>query len=257
MNQRPYLSVVVPAYNEARSIGATLAAMRSFLDQQAYTYEVIVAADGDDDTPQVVEALMQHWPHLHLSAERGRHGKGHGVRRGMRAATGQVVGFVDADNKTPIDELPRLLPWLTEGFEIVIGSRALAESRIEVRQPLYRQLGSRVFALGMRLIVGLPQIHDTQCGFKFFTRHAATEIFGRTRIDGYMCDVEILWLAQKLGYPVKEVGIRWRDDGDSRLDLVRGNARNLAELLRIRFQSVPPASSYESARRTATGERLS
>jgi len=254
LNQRPYLSVVVPAYNEARSIGATLASIREYLDQQAYTYEVIVAADGDDDTPLVVEALMLHWPNLHLSAERGRHGKGHGVRRGMRAATGQVVGFVDADNKTPIDELTRLLPWLTEEFEIVIGSRALAESRIEVRQPLYRQLGSRVFALGMRLIVGLPQIHDTQCGFKFFTRHAATEIFGRTRIDGYMCDVEILWLAQKLGYPVKEVGIRWRDDGDSRLDLVRGNARNLAELLRIRFSSVPARSSYESVARAAIGE---
>jgi dolichyl-phosphate beta-glucosyltransferase len=163
----------------------------------------------------------------------------------MRLARGEIVGFVDADNKTPIDELTRLLPWLTHGFEIVIGSRALVESRIEVAQPTYRQLGSRVFAFGMRAIVGLPHIRDTQCGFKFFSSRAAADIFGRARIDGYMCDVEILWLAQKLGYPVKEVGIRWRDDGDSRLELVRGNARNLADLLRIRFQSIPAESSYE------------
>jgi dolichyl-phosphate beta-glucosyltransferase len=254
LNQRAYLSVVVPAYNEARSIGATLASIRSFLDRQGYAYEVIVAVDGDDDTPQVVEGLQPHWPQLQLTAERGRHGKGQGVRRGMRLASGQIVGFVDADNKTPIDELTRLLPWLTQGFDIVIGSRALAESRIEVRQPMYRQLGSRVFAFGMRAIVGLPHIHDTQCGFKFFSNRAAVEIFGRARIDGYMCDVEILWLAQKLGYPVKEVGIRWRDDGDSRLDLVRGNARNLIELLRIRFQSVPATSIYEPATRPAIGD---
>ncbi|MBV9169073.1 MAG: hypothetical protein JOZ81_03170 [Chloroflexi bacterium] len=87
----------------------------------------------------------------------------------------------------------------------------------------------------MHALVGLRHIHDTQCGFKFFTRTAAIDIFSRTRIDGYMCDVEILWLAERLGYQVKEVGIRWRDDGDSRLKMVSGNLRNMQELLRIRF----------------------
>jgi dolichyl-phosphate beta-glucosyltransferase len=255
MPDAPYLSIVVPAFNEARSIGATLAAMRAFLDAQSYSYQVIVAADGDDTTPDVVAALRCDWPELALSAERGRHGKGYGVRRGMRLATGQIQGFVDADDKTPIVDLDRLLPWFGQGYDVVIGSRALSDSRVEVPQPVYRQVGSRVFAFGMHTIVGLRHIHDTQCGFKFFSCAAATDIFRRTRIDGYMCDVEILSLAQRLGYQVKEVGVRWRDDGDSRLELVRGNARNLAELLRIRFRSDAVERSPETSPAVATGPR--
>ncbi|MBV9358253.1 MAG: glycosyltransferase family 2 protein [Chloroflexi bacterium] len=255
MPDAPYLSIVMPAFNEARSIGATLAAMRAFLDAQSYPYQVIVAADGDDATPDVVEALRNSWPQLALSAERGRHGKGYGVRRGMRLATGQIQGFVDADDKTPIADVDRLLPWFGRGYDVVIGSRALPDSRVEVPQPAYRQVGSRVFAFGMHTIVGLRHIHDTQCGFKFFSRAAAIDIFRRTRIDGYMCDVEILSLAQRLGYPVKEVGVRWRDDGDSRLELVRGNARNLTELLRIRFRSGAPRRSPETCPAVATSQQ--
>ncbi len=255
MPDAPYLSIVVPAFNEARSIGATLAAMRAFLDAQPYRYQVVVAADGDDATPDVVDGLRKTWSELALSAERGRHGKGYGVRRGMRLATGQIQGFVDADDKTPIADLDRLLPWFGRGYDVVIGSRALSDSRVEVPQPAYRQVGSRVFAFGMHTIVGLHHIHDTQCGFKFFTRAAATDIFRRTRIDGYMCDVEILSLAQRLGYQVKEVGVRWRDDGDSRLELVRGNARNLAELLRIRFRSGALQRSPETSPAVVTSQQ--
>jgi dolichyl-phosphate beta-glucosyltransferase len=231
----PYLSVIVPAYNEAGSISSTLQAMRAYLDAQGYAYEVIVAADGDDATPEIVQSMLAGWPMLQLSAERGRHGKGHGLRRGFARARGEIVGFLDADYKTPIDELDRLLPWLSRGYDIAAGSRALAESTIQRYQPWVRRLGSRGFAICMHLIVGLHNIRDTQCGFKFFTRRAALDIFPRTQIDGYMCDVELLWLADQLGYRVREVGISWRDDGDSRLELVRGNLRNAGELLRIRF----------------------
>jgi dolichyl-phosphate beta-glucosyltransferase len=235
VRRRPYLSVILPAYNEAGSIRRTLGAVRTFLDDQGYHYQVIVAADGDDATPDIVREMAREWPNLHLSAERGRHGKGHGLRRGMALTCGEIVGFLDADYKTPVDELTKLLPWLHEGYDLVIGSRALPDSRVEVRQPRYRQVGSRLFALGMHGIIGLHDIRDTQCGFKFFTRQAGLEIFGRTRIDGYMCDVEILWLARRLGFRVKEVGIRWRDDGDSRLQLVQGNLRNVLDLLRVRL----------------------
>src|SRR5262245_56053508 len=217
MSASVYLSVVLPAYNEAGSIRTTLAAMRSFLDRQDYSYEIIVAADGDDNTPEIVTELARDWPALKLTAEAGRHGKGHGLRRGMRMVTGEIVGFLDADYKTPIDEFERMLPWLRDGYDLVIGSRALADSKIEVYQPLYRQIGSRLFALAMHTLVGLWAIRDTQCGFKFSTRASADEIFARAKIDGYMCDVEILCIAERLGYSVKEIGIRWRDDGDSRL----------------------------------------
>ena len=236
MTSGVFLSVVLPAYNEAQRIPSTLAAMRTFLDRQEYTYEIIVAADGDDETPAIVTQIARDWPILKLTAQTGRHGKGHGLRRGMRLATGQIVGFIDADYKTPIDEIERFLPWFEAGYDLVAGSRALSDSKIEVYQPLYRQIGSRAFGLVMHALVGLHHIPDTQCGFKFFTRSCADEIFSRTRIDGYMCDIEILCLAEQLGFTTKQVGIRWRDDGDSRLSLIRGNVQNVLDLLRIRFR---------------------
>ncbi len=236
MSRSPYLSVVLPAYNEAGAIRRTLTAMRAFLDEQGYPYEVIVAADGDDATPDIVREVAMEWPNLHLSAERGRRGKGHGLRRGMALAGGEIVGFLDADYKTPIDELPKLLPWLHDGYDLVIGSRRQADSRVEIEQRWYRRAGSRAFALARRALLGLHDIRDSQCGFKFFTRPAALEIFRRARIDGYMCDVEILWLARRLGYRIKEVGIRWRDDRDSRSEHLQVELQNALELLRIRFQ---------------------
>lgn len=248
--RQPFLSIVLPAYNEAASIQRTLLAVRDYLDRQPYTYEVIVAADGDDATPDIVTALARDWPSLLLTAERGRHGKGKGLRRGISLASGEIVGFLDADYKTPIQEVEKVLPWLANGYHLVAGSRALVESEITRKQRKYRQIGSRVFAFGMHWIVGLHHIRDTQCGFKFFHREAARAIFARTRIDGYMCDVEILWIAQRLGYRVKEVGILWSDDGDSRLELVRGNFQNTVDLLRIRLERYDAAPAVLDLPRT-------
>ena len=114
------------------------------------------------------------------------------------------------------------MPFLREGCDVVIGSRAVGDSRIERRQPLYRRLGSRVFKWSMQAMVGLYGIGDTQCGFKFFRSAVARDLFTRQHIDGYMFDVEILRLAKKSGYRIEEVGVRWADDGDSRYDPVGG-----------------------------------
>lgn len=237
---RPHLSIVVPAYNEAKAIRRALSAMRSWLDARPWDYEVIVVADGDDGTGDIVREVATQWPQMQFSIEQERRGKGHALRRGMALAHGEIVGFLDGDYKTPIEEVEKLLPWLSRGFDVVVGSRALAESRIEIPARLHRRIGSRLFALGLRALIGLHHVRDTQCGFKFFDGVAAREIFDRVVIDGYMCDIEILWLAARLGFSVKEVGIVWRDDADSRLQLVRGNIRNFLELLRIRFGSYPP-----------------
>jgi dolichyl-phosphate beta-glucosyltransferase len=164
-----------------------------------------------------------------------RRGKGRGIREAVRIAQGQFVGFADADNKVPIDELDKVMPLLEQGCAVVIGSRALDRSLIERAQPLYRRLGSRVFAISMRLATGLRTISDTQCGFKFFQHDAAKEIFSHQKIDGYMFDVAILILARHFGMSIHEVPIRWRDDGDSRLDLVSGNLRNVRDIFRIRM----------------------
>src|SRR5439155_25875539 len=136
---RPYLSVVLPAYNEAGSIRGTLEAMRVFLDQQPYESQVIVAVDGEDETPTIVQDVARDWSAVVLTAEPGRHGKGHGLRGGVALARGEIIGFLDADYKTPIDEITKLLPWLDRGYDLVARSRALADSRIAVAQPLPRR----------------------------------------------------------------------------------------------------------------------
>src|SRR5262245_33292342 len=134
MSSGVYLSVVLPAYNEAGSIRSTLTEMRSYLDRQGYAYEVIVSSDGDDDTPAIVGEMARNGPALKLTAATGRHGKGYGLRRGMQLATGRIVGFMDADYKTPIEEVEKVLPWFELGYDLVAGSRGLVDSEIEVYQ---------------------------------------------------------------------------------------------------------------------------
>jgi dolichyl-phosphate beta-glucosyltransferase len=239
MPASPYLSLIVPAYNEARSIRATLAAVQVYLDKAGGNYEIIVAADGDDGTRERVAELAARDGRVSVLGSPERGGKGRGIRQGVARARGQVIGFADADYKTPIEEVEKLLPWLGRGYDVVIGSRTVTGSRIEVPQPFYRRIGSRAFGLAMHLTLGMWDIRDTQCGFKFFRRAAARDLFGRQRIDGYMFDVEVLYLAKRSGYRIKEVGVRWRDDGDSRLRLVAGNWRNMLDILRIRFGRYP------------------
>ena len=235
----PQFSVVVPAYNEVRSIAGTVQKIQAYFQAKGASYEIIVAADGNDGTRELVAEMAATDPRVSVigSAERG--GKGRGVRNGVAKATGQVIGFIDADYKTPIEELDKLLPFLEQGCEMVIGSRKVGESRIEKHQALYRRVGSWGFAVVRNMIVGLGDVRDTQCGFKFMQRHAAKTIFARQTIDGYMFDVEILFLARRAGYRIKEVGVRWQDDGDSRSNLVGGTWKHVRDLLRVRFARRP------------------
>ena len=243
----PELSIVVPAYNEVRRIAGTLASITAHLRARGLAYEVLVAADGTDGTREAAAAVAAADPRVSVFGQPGRGGKGRGVRLGVQRARGRLVGFVDADDKTPIEELDRLLPLLDQGWDVVIGSRGQADSRVERRQPWYRHVGSRGFRLLMHAATGLWQLSDTQCGFKFFRGEVARDLFARQVIDGYMFDVEILYLAARAGSRVREVGVRWRDDGDSRLDLVAGNWRNLRDVLGIRLRRYPPPAPPAAA----------
>lgn len=247
MSATLFLSIIVPAYNEVKSIGRTLDAMQAYLDQQPYSYEIIVAADGDDGTRELVGARAADDPRLIVigSAERG--GKGRGIRAGVQIARGQLVGFCDADYKTRIEELAKILPWFEQGYDVVFGSRALAESHIARKQPLYRQIGSWAFGLVMRPLIGLQEIGDTQCGFKFFRQPIARDLFRHQRVDGYMFDVEVLRLAKYRKYTMREVAVDWQDDGDSRSNLLTGSWRIVADLLKIRFTAKPPLSTERAS----------
>lgn len=230
----PDISLILPAFNEVSTIRGTLAETIGYFEARAMRYEIIVSADGDDGTREAARSMAGAHPEIRVIGSPQRLGKGRGIREGVRIAEGAIIGFADADNKVPIEEFDKIRPWLEQGCQVVIGSRALRQSAVERRQPWYRRLGSRGFAVFMQAVVGLPGITDTQCGFKFFTREAARELFSRQRIDGYMYDVEILALAQRLGYRIQQVPIRWRDDADSRLELVAGNLRNIIDIFKIR-----------------------
>jgi dolichyl-phosphate beta-glucosyltransferase len=233
------LSIVVPAFNEVARIAATLSAMRAYLDERGYAWQIIVSADGADGTREAAAAWGAGDNRLAVIGSPQRLGKGRGIREGVRIATGDVIGFIDADYKTPIEEIEKVLPALEAGADVVIGSRKTGEARIEAMQPLYRRMGSAAFHAIMGTMLGLSDISDTQCGFKFFQREAARTLFAHQRIDGYMFDVEILRLARRLGYRIVEVGVRWRDDGDSRYSPIAGTLRNARELLRVAMMRYP------------------
>lgn len=227
------VTVVIPAFNEVKRIAETVGEARAYFKAKGRNCEIIVVADGDDGTREKVAEMAKSDPALKVLGSPERRGKGRGVREGVLKAAGEIIGFIDADNKTPIDEYDKFEPLLKQGADVVIGTRKDARKRPENPQRWYRRVGAKVFAFAMHALVGLPDIADTQCGFKFFARKAALDLFGRQKIDSYIFDVEILVLASKAGYRIEQVPIRWRDDGDSRLDLFAGNVRNFLDLLRI------------------------
>ena len=235
MSDFPYITLILPAFNEVNRIAQTIEEAKNYFSHRKYSYEVVVSVDGEDGTRELVEEMARADPALGVIGSIERLGKGYGIRRAVAIAKGQIIGFVDADNKTPIDEFDKFEPLLRSGYEVVIGSRGVRESRIERAQPLYRRLGSKGFALFMHTVVGLRDIADTQCGFKFFQREAALNLFRQQKIDGYMFDVEILYLARQANYRIVQVPVRWRDDRDSRLQLLMGNIRNAIDIFRIRF----------------------
>jgi dolichyl-phosphate beta-glucosyltransferase len=200
-------------------------------------YEIIVAADGDDGTREIAAELGRKNPQIRVIGEKVRRGKGRGIREAVRIAKCSVIGFADADNKVPIEEFDKVGPLLSETCPVVIGSRALNRGLIEKAQPLYRRMGAIGFRIFMRAATGLRDVSDTQCGFKFFLHDVAKQVFAMQKIDGYMYDVEILLLVRRLGMSIREVPVRWRDDGDSRLQLISGNARNVRDILRIRLET--------------------
>ncbi|HPD61196.1 MAG TPA: glycosyltransferase family 2 protein [Thermodesulfobacteriota bacterium] len=231
-----YLSVVIPAYNEAERIGATLQKINDYLLTRDYRSEVIVVDDGSTDTtPQVVRKIAQGIPLIRLLENGANRGKGYSVRAGMLNARGEIILFSDADLSTPIQELDKLTDWLNQGYDIAIGSRALPESDIVVRQPLIREFMGKTFNQLVQLLT-ISGIRDTQCGFKVFSKDAAKDIFEKQTIWGFSFDVEILFIARKSGYRIKEVPIRWINSPNSRVHIVKDSFLMLCDLVKIRMR---------------------
>lgn len=206
---RIFLSVVIPAYNEADRIEHTLRAVSEYLSDQRYSSEIIVVDDGStDDTAARAEKFAAPFKHLRVIVNSVNRGKGAVVRQGMREAKGNIRLFMDADNSTTIDHVERMLPEFEKGAEVVIGSRRVPGARIAVHQNFIRETIGRVFHLVVYLFTGLPMA-DTQAGFKAFSAKAAEDIFSRITIERFAFDVEALLIAKRLGFRIAEVPITW------------------------------------------------
>jgi dolichyl-phosphate beta-glucosyltransferase len=236
IDEEPYLSIVIPAYNEEVRIIPTVGAIASHVSGLGFPWELIVSDDGSrDQTVQLVQELG--FVNLRVLEAPQNEGKGSAVRRGMLAARGQYVLFDDADNSTPIEEVTKLLHKLDdEGYDIAVGSRAAAGA-----QEASKSLVRRIMSGGLRWIVSnifRIGVQDTQCGFKMFTRESAQRLHSAQTIEGFSFDLEILYLASKLGYRVAEVPVAWIDAPGSKLDPSKEAQRFLRDLVKIKINDL-------------------
>jgi len=227
------LSVVIPAYQEAARLGATLERVLGYLERRGEEFEVVVVDDGSADaTAEVAAGFAQRGVVVHrLETNRG---KGAALKAGVARTRGRRVLLTDADLSTPIEDLPRLEARLGEAA-VVLGSRAVAGSEITRRQPIYRELMGKVFNRLIRL-AGVRGLSDTQCGFKLLEGEAARRLFAEMTVERFAFDVELVWLARRRGLEVREVGVRWENSPDSRVDPVRDSLRMLWDVARLRLR---------------------
>ncbi len=225
---RPFLSVVIPAYNEENRLGPTIIRIKEYLAAQNYTSEILVVDNASQDkTIEVAKAGGV------AVMEEPRRGKGAAVRTGMLAARGEYILFSDADLSTPIEEVEKLLDTIRAGYDVAIASRALPESKLVKRQPWYREMVGRLGNVLVRLMA-VRGIADTQCGFKLFPRAVARRIFPAQRLTGAAFDVEVLFIAQHAGLKIAELPVTWIDSPDTRFSRVRDSLDALKDLFRIR-----------------------
>lgn len=216
----PALSIVIPAYDESARISTSLEELARYLSSQALDAEVLVVDDGSTDATgaRAEESGRRLGLPLRVLRVPVNRGKGHAVRAGVLAAAGRAILVSDADFSTPVDEWGKLA---ATGAPVAIGSRALDESLLRRKQPFFRQASGRLFNRLVQLLV-LPGIHDTQCGFKLFSREAGRAIFSRAAVDRFAFDVEALLIARHLGFRVAEVPVVWSNVDDSRVSLLSG-----------------------------------
>jgi glycosyltransferase involved in cell wall biosynthesis len=244
----PYLSVVIPAYNEAKRIGPTLEAVGNWLSKQTFDSEVVVVDNrSKDETADVVRSFMGRFPFIRLIAEQ-RGGKGYAVQAGMLAATGQIRLFMDADNSTTVDHFEKMRPSLEKGYDVVIGSLAVPGAVVVQGggEPLWRVVMGKLGNLWIQTFA-VPGIWDTQRGFKVFSAKAAADIFPRLTIFGWGFDVEVLAVARTRGYKTAEVPITWNNGPDSRVN-VWAYPKTLLDTLKVSWRRLTGA--YRGERRS-------
>ncbi len=226
-----FLSIIIPAHNEESCLPQTLEQVFSFLQTKSYTAEVLVVENGSSDsTYELATKLIEKYPTLHVLRNK-KAGKGAAVQRGMLEAKGEYRIFCDADLSMPIEEVRRFIPPLLNE-DIVIASREV-EGAVRYNEPHHRHLIGRIFNFLIRLLA-LPEIHDTQCGFKGFRAEVAEDLFQQQSIEGWAFDVETLYVAKMRGYKIVELPIPWYYNDESKVNVLRDSFRMFLDLFKIR-----------------------
>lgn len=226
------ISIVIPSYNESRRIEATIRAIEDYANANFSDWEIVVVDDGSsDDTAEVAKQAIRAADRLVLVSNPGNRGKGFSTKNGCAHSRFPYVLMSDADLSTPIEEIEKLIPFAAPDT-VVIASRGLRDSRLEIRQPLYRELMGRVFNLLVRIFV-IRGISDTQCGFKLFGPEIVKNVMPALETDRFAFDVEILARAQQMGYPIREVPVRWRNDDRTRVSALSDSAKMFLDMLAV------------------------
>ncbi len=230
------LSIIIPAYNEIADIANCIKTIITAMEKRNISFEILAVDDGSrDGTLEIIRKLAQEDSRIRALTNGENRGKGYTVRHGVLESKGQMVLFTDVDLSTPIEDYDLLKPYLDRGQDIAFGSRAMAESQLQIKQPWYRIWLGRLANKAIQTVVpALKGIKDTQCGFKLFNGNAARNIFPLQRNERWGFDFEILHIARKHGYSVVEVPVHWSHSGDSRIKL-SDYPRTLMELFKVRI----------------------
>jgi glycosyltransferase involved in cell wall biosynthesis len=249
MEQKPYLSIVIPAYNEGGRKGEelkkNLQEIGTYLKEKNVSYEVIAVSDGSkDNTAEMMRGLSGLVSKLEVIDRKENKGKWFSVREGLLKANGEFCLFTDADGATAITNLENFWREMKEGKEIVIGSRDLEASKIEKHQPKWKEFLGNAGNLLIQVLMGLRGIDDTQCGFKVLSESVVRNIVPQLKVDRWGGDFEMLMLAKKMGYEIVEIPVTWVDAGQSLVGM-SGYIKTLQELFQVKWRMITGQYSYK------------
>ena len=233
--EKIFLSILIPAYNEQKKLRCTLEDVSEHLKGANYTYEVLIVDDGSkDDTALIAESCKELFTNFRLISNGANRGKGFTVKRGISEAKGEYILFMDADSSTSIKQLDKFMPF-SEDFDICIASRRVKGAKVSM--PLSRAILGKIFILLSKAILGI-RVHDINCGFKVFRTVAAKDIFSKQVMSGWSFDAEVLFLAGKNGYSIKEIPIEWTYSDDSKVNPVKDGVDSFFGLIAIRMNDL-------------------
>ena len=241
MENDPYLSVIIPAYTEGELLGRTLLKIDRHLQLKHFPYEILVVVDGSpNNTGEIAKSYIHRIKNLLVLENDINQGKGSAVRQGLLQAKGAFRLYTDADGSTPIEHADEFLQACQSGFDVVIASRDLEGAVIEIHQPRYREMMGDMGNLLIRATLGLWGNPDTQCGFKMLSQHAAREIATRMEVDRFGFDFELVILAHRLGFRVKQMPVRWHNETGSSVTFTGPNGffRILTDLLKTKYRLI-------------------